>query len=129
MKSHPFRKAFVARFALTITIGAAVTVAARTAEAADAAAGRALALEHCVKCHGKDGKGDGPAVAAEHLSPAPGDWTDKEDMSEHPDVFLRNMIEQGGKAMDKSERMPAFGKKLTPAQVDDLIAYIRSFSQ
>lgn len=117
------------RVALTIAIGAAATIAPRPADAADVAAGRALALAHCVKCHGKDGKGYGPAVAAEHLSPPPGDWTDKEDMAEHPDVFLRNMIEQGGKAMDKSERMPAFGKKLTPAQVDDLIAYIRSFSR
>lgn len=121
------------RTGLIATLGAvifaALAIGAATAACASAAAGHALALHYCVKCHGVDGKGDGPAVAAEHISPPPGDWTDKEDMTEHPDVFLRNIIEQGGKAMDKSERMPAFGKKLTPAQVNDLIAYIRTFSR
>lgn len=119
------------RTGLIVTLGAAIFAASAigVARAASAAAGHALALQYCVKCHGVDGKGDGPAVATEHLSPPPGDWTDKEDMAEHPDVFLRNIIEQGGQAMDKSAQMPAFGKKLTPAQVNDLIAYIRTFSR
>ncbi len=123
------RSSTIARLAVAFAAVFAMGPAHIAGAAGDVTAGRALALKNCVKCHGTDGKGDGPAVAAEHLSPPPGDWTDKEDMSEHPDVFLRNIIEQGGAAMDKSLRMPAFGKKLTPAQVDDLIAYIRTFSK
>ncbi len=129
MTPTEIRSATIARLAITFAVVLAANPAITARAAGDAAAGRALAFKNCVKCHGADGKGDGPAVAAEHISPPPGDWTDKEDMSEHPDVFLRNIIEQGGAAMDKSARMPAFGKKLTPAQVDDLIAYIRTFSQ
>ncbi len=129
MTPTEIRSATIVRLAIAFAVVLAASPAITARAAGDAAAGRALALKNCVKCHGADGKGDGPAVAAEHISPPPGDWTDKEDMSEHPDVFLRNIIEQGGAALDKSPRMPAFGKKLTPTQVDDLIAYIRTFSQ
>jgi mono/diheme cytochrome c family protein len=123
------RSSTVARLAIALAVILAASPAITARAAGDVAAGRVLALKNCVKCHGTDGKGDGPEVAARHISPPPGDWTDKEDMSEHPDVFLRNIIEQGGAAMDKSPQMPAFGKKLTPAQIDDLIDYIRTFSK
>ncbi len=81
----------------------------------------------CAACHGKDGKGQGPAAKAMKIKTA--DWTDKGAMKMLKDDFLKDIITKGGKAVSKSKRMPAYSKKLKPADVVDLVAYVRSFAQ
>lgn len=81
----------------------------------------------CAACHGKDGKGQGPAAKAMKIKTA--DWTDKAAMEIVKDDFLKEIIGKGGKAVSKSKRMPAYSKKLKPADIQDLIAYIRSFAK
>lgn len=81
----------------------------------------------CGKCHGGDGAGQGPAAKALKLKIT--NWTDKAAMSKLSDDYLKNIIGKGGKAVKKSKRMPAYSKKLTPADVEDLVAYIRSFAK
>ncbi len=81
----------------------------------------------CAACHGKDGKGQGPAAKAMKIKTA--DWTDKDAMKMLEDDFLKDIITKGGKAVSKSKRMPAYSKKLKPADVVDLVAYVRSFAQ
>ncbi len=81
----------------------------------------------CASCHGKDGKGQGPAAKAMKLKAS--DWTDKAVMEKMTDDFLKDIIAKGGKAVNKSTRMPGYSKKLKPADVVDLVAYIRSFSK
>ncbi|MEE8075546.1 MAG: c-type cytochrome [Candidatus Binatia bacterium] len=81
----------------------------------------------CASCHGKDGKGQGPAAKAMKLMAS--DWTDKAAMEKLTDDFLNEIIANGGKAVNKSNRMPAYSKKLKPAEVTDLVAYVRSFGK
>ncbi len=81
----------------------------------------------CSSCHGQDGNGQGPAAKAMKLKAS--DWTDKAVMEKMTDDFLKDIITKGGKAVNKSTRMPGYSKKLKPADVVDMVAYIRSFSK
>ena len=81
----------------------------------------------CAACHGKDGKGQGPAAKAMKIKAS--DWTDKAAMEMLKDDFLKEIISKGGKAVSKSKRMPAYAKKLKPEDIQDLVAYIRSFAK
>ncbi len=81
----------------------------------------------CASCHGKDGKGQGPAAKAMKIKTT--DWTDKAAMEMLKDDFLKDIIGKGGKAVSKSKRMPGYSKKLKPADVVDLVAYVRSFAK
>jgi cytochrome c oxidase cbb3-type subunit 3 len=81
----------------------------------------------CAPCHGKDGKGQGPMSKAMKLKAS--DWTDKAAMEKITDDFLRDIIIKGGKAVNKSKLMPGYSKKLKPADVANLVAFIRSFAK
>lgn len=78
--------------------------------------GKGLFLQNCVKCHGPDGKGQ---TTAGELAGAP-DFTDPEWQEEFADSQLRNSITHG------DGQMPAFGKKLSKAQINSLIRYVRT---
>jgi mono/diheme cytochrome c family protein len=80
----------------------------------------------CARCHGQQGKGDGPDLVKLQSAVSPDDWTDKESNQELTDSFIIAMITKGGKANGKSRIMPAFSDKLNPQQVQDLLAFIRS---
>ena len=112
-------------FALTTVLGAA-------AFAGDAAAGKAVYTGKgtCWTCHGQAGKGDGPAGKA--LNPAPRDFSvgafkfdaDK-DGKPGTDADLKLVITKGAAAFGGSPLMVAWGA-LSPKEIDDVIAYIRS---
>ena len=55
---------------------------------------------------GKDGKGQGPAAKAMKIKTT--DWTDKAAMEMLKDDFLKDIINKGGKAVNKSKRMPGY---------------------
>ncbi len=81
----------------------------------------------CASCHGKDGKGQGPAAKAMKIKAA--DWTDKAAMSELKDQYLKDIISKGGKALKMSKRMPGYQKKLKSGDLENLLAYIRSLGK
>ncbi len=81
----------------------------------------------CASCHGKDGKGQGPAAKAMKIKTS--DWTDKVVMEMLKDDFLKDIIGKGGKAVSKSKRMPGYSKKLKPEDIQNLVAYIRSYAK
>jgi mono/diheme cytochrome c family protein len=114
--------------ALTGLVIATATVALNTlAEAAgNAQDGIKLFAQHCARCHGSRGKGDGSDLAKLHAENPPDNWTDKEINAELSDYKIRKIVTGGGPAVDKASKMPAFGSKLSPAQIDDLIAFIRT---
>ncbi len=87
---------------------AAAALVSTPAVAADVAAGKALAMDSCVDCHGDDGKGD----------------------DENPDItgmtvekFTKAMQEYQNGTRTKSAKMAKAAKKLTAAQIADVAAY------
>lgn len=70
--------------------------------------------QHCVMCHGMDGKGY-PAI---HTP----DFTSKKWQAAHSDAVITEVITNG----KKGTQMPAFGAKLKADQIQDLVQYIRS---
>lgn len=117
--------------ALAIALGASAlvlgVVTAATA-AGDPAAGKELYTRNCEQCHGV--KGDGNGVAAPHLQPRPRDFTSgKFKIRTTPsgklptDADLHHIIRVG---MPYTS-MPAW-PNLTDAEIDGLVAYVKSFS-
>lgn len=96
----------------------------RASAASDAKAGHQVHVSNCQRCHGPQGKGDGPA--GKLLKTKPADWTDKGKMSGLSDDYLYKIISGGGGSAGKSTLMPAFKGKLSDAQIRDVIAFIRS---
>ena len=91
--------------------------------AADSLDGAALYARHCAACHGDAGSGDG--WNAGNLPVTPTAHADPTAMSLRPDDTLYDGIAAGGYVLDKSTRMPAFGRMLSPGQIRALVAHIR----
>ncbi|PIR21419.1 MAG: hypothetical protein COV45_01340 [Deltaproteobacteria bacterium CG11_big_fil_rev_8_21_14_0_20_47_16] len=98
-----------------------------TSVAADVAAGKTKFQQMCASCHGATGKGDG--VAAASLNPKPRNLSDAAYMKTRSDAVLKAIIMNGGAANGKSAMMPPWKASLSPADVDNLIAYIRSLAK
>lgn len=105
---------------------AVIALLATPALAADAAAGKATFDTLCATCHGTSGKGDGPTAAA--LNPPARNFTDKVWQAKVTDDHIKKVITQGGAANGLSPMMPPFGH-LKGAELDNLVAYIRSFGK
>lgn len=80
---------------------------------ADVAAAEATYKAKCAGCHGADGKGK-PAMKTKDLASA--------DVQKMSDADLSAVITNG------KSPMPAY-KTMTPDQVKDMVAYIRSFKK
>jgi mono/diheme cytochrome c family protein len=93
---------------------------ASPAEAADVARGKKIYRLMCAKCHGKDGKGNGPK--AKRLTKKPPDYTEPGFFDKRSDDILREDIIKG------DPPMPSFRKKLRDKDIDDVIAYIKTFA-
>ena len=85
----------------------------------DAAAGKKVYENVCVTCHGKEGKGDGPASMA--LNPRPKSFADPAVVAK-PDKELFDTITKGRPGTP----MASFEKTLTEQQRWDILAYVRS---
>jgi cytochrome c553 len=92
---------------LTASFAACVSIAAPCG-AADVAAGKALADDACVDCHGNDGKGDADFPGITGLSE--GD-------------FAKAMQEYADGTRSESPKMTKVAKKLSAEQMADLAAY------
>jgi|GEM_PF-6604617 len=73
---------------------------------------------YCSACHGRSGKGDGPAAIA--LQPKPRNLTDSNFQKKRTDDELVTVILSGKGAM------PSFKAQLTEIQIRDLVGYIRT---
>jgi len=99
--------------------------------AGDAARGKALYSEHCVKCHASDGSGEGAGTGVTQSRERtflvmPASISNPGFLASAPDQMIRRVIEVGR----KDSGMPAFGRgRLRAAEIDDLVAYVRSFEQ
>jgi mono/diheme cytochrome c family protein len=80
----------------------------------------------CAKCHGKEGKGD--TKMGQKLGVK--DYTNAEVQAKLTDEQMTAAIKNGaGTAKGGSTPMPAYGSKLSDAQVAELVKHIRSFKK
>jgi len=116
--------AFAASLALAApatTAKAAAAPAKAAAPGGDAAAGKAKFKVMCIACHKVDGTGGFKVTG----NPTP-NWTLKKTWdATRTDAYLRDCITNG----KLKSGMVAWGKtgQLKPAQVEDMIAYIKTF--
>lgn len=91
-----------------------------------AAAGGRLFAEYCAACHGDNGVGETPGTATAPVEPsklAPAlDGTAH--AWHHEDAQLRTLVHEGSIA--RGGRMPAWGAVLSDADIDNVLAYIKS---
>ena len=76
----------------------------------------------CASCHGVDGRGSWRAVL---FLIRPGDLTDAGRMRPHSDRYLFDLIKHGGAPIGRPG-MPGFGFNLSDADVEALVAYVRT---
>ena len=109
------------------TLGLALVLVAATVAtvaAADVAATKKEFVRFCTKCHGPDGKGDGPQADA--LTTKPRDFTDCGRMKAITDDTLFTAIKEGGESVHLSKDMPAWKDGMDDQEIHDLVAYVRS---
>ena len=109
------------------TIGLGLLLLAATvtsASAADVTATRKEFVKFCSKCHGTEGKGDGPQADA--LTTKPRDFTDCARMKAISDDTLFTAIKEGGESVHLSKDMPAWKDGMEDDEIHDLVAYVRS---
>ena len=92
--------------------------AAAAAQQPDA---KSLFAQLCAACHGPAGAGDGPT--ASYLKPKPVSFADTAFQAARTDQQLAAVITRG------KPPMPAYGQRLSPAQVTSLVAYIRQLGK
>jgi len=94
-----------------------LTSLARTGEANNSNTRGAAELysKHCASCHGRDGRAKTLKAKLNHAR----DLTDSVWQDRTSDERLFNAI------MNGKRKMPAFSKKLSEQEIDDLVSYIR----
>ena len=84
------------------------------------AAGKKLFAQKCQRCHGPEGKGDGPDADGDHIDHM--DLTNPKNAANNPDGVVFYKVWHG-----RSEpRMPPFEDQLTKEQAWAVVAYAQS---
>jgi len=109
--------------ALAALAAGVLAAPAAMADDGDAAQGAALYRVYCTQCHGLDG--DGRGINVRDMAVQPRDHTDTGEMSARTDEDLFKAIQGGGKAVNKSVLMPAWGGNLSDQDIRALVAYLR----
>ena len=105
---------------------AGVLLLCRSNAYADMEQAKRIYRENCAPCHGEAGRGDG--VGARSLPVRPADHTNAAVMNSRTDAFLRDIIAKGGSAMGLSSFMPAWKGIFKDAEIEELVAYIRTLA-
>ena len=117
-----------------VALAIIAALAPASALAGDAAKGKTTYTVNCVSCHGESGKGDGPV--GQVLQPPPrnftaGDFKFDADKDGKPgsDADLKLVISKGAGAFGGNQMMAAWGGVLSEADIDNLVAYIRTLKK
>lgn len=106
-------------FVVVGVVAAAASLAIAALSQGNSESGRKIYLESCQSCHGPTGKGDSDMAA--YLTPPPSDLSAKPTQAK-TDAELRKIILEGR----PGTAMAGFDGAFEEAQLNDLIAYIRS---
>jgi len=115
------KKWFTAMALLSFSAGA-LAQDAGTAAPKPSAATEALWKNKCMGCHGETGRADTKTGEKEHI----GDLGSAECQAKMTDADLRKIIEDGS---PKNPKMRPYKGRLTPEQIGDLVAFIRSLKR
>jgi len=110
--------------ALGLTVGFTDESTAKKLNIAD---GKKTFQTYCITCHGAKGKGDGPVGAA--LKPKPRNFTDTAFMSKESKERMYKVISEGGAKNGLSVMMASWKKTLKPEQINNVLAYLLTFSE
>jgi mono/diheme cytochrome c family protein len=89
--------------------------------------GKILYTKYCAICHGDQGKGDG--FNAYNLDPKPRDFTDPRAMAGIDDATMLATITEGGKGVNKSPLMPAWGGRMDKLEIQYVIEYVKALEK
>lgn len=99
--------------------------------AGDVERGAVVYQEHCTKCHGDDGSGEGKGTGVtasreRSFLVMPASISNPGFLASAPDAMIRRAVAVGR----RDSGMPAFGRgKLNEQEIDDVVAYVRSFEE
>ena len=109
-------------FGLALLGGSSAAAQTEPARPGDPEAGAKLYKQFCRGCHGADGRGGGHT-----FMPHVDRLTRKGYIDLLPDEHLVAVITEGGAAHGMSSYMPAWGDRLSPDEIRDIVAHIRRF--
>jgi len=104
---------------LMLAFGMIVTRGASGSEAYERSAG-SLYAKYCSSCHGKDGRSKTFKARFNHAR----NLVDPEWQGAVSDERIFNSIANG-----RGSKMPAFSKKMSEAEIDSLVSFVRSFKR
>jgi mono/diheme cytochrome c family protein len=104
-----------------VCYGLAIGFAADTA-----ASGEKIFQTRCFVCHGRDGRGSGPA--SQGLAQKPQDLTDPNWQHSVTDEQIKTVIRSGGAILGKSGAMPP-NPDFTDDDLNSLLAYVRQLAR
>jgi mono/diheme cytochrome c family protein len=88
---------------------------------------RSLYSEHCARCHGASGKGDGAEVTTLRVRPHSFDDCAWMAMMSNATLFLA--IKDGASAIRPDSEMPGYGRILSDSEMAVLVDYVRHFCE
>jgi len=93
----------------------------------DVESGRKIYASACAACHGVDGRGTPKSIAGFVQPRTFPDFTRCNQTTPEMDTAYKAVIVHGGPARGFSQIMPSFSEALTSQQIDDVVAYLRTF--
>jgi len=123
-------RSWLYRCLFALLFAAALPAAAQSihyAKPPDAKNGGRIYKAGCIACHGAEGKGADKALTVFTRPDTFPDWTACDQTTPEVDSAYKAVIVHGGPFYGFSQIMPAFGQTLTDRQINDLVAYLRSF--
>lgn len=112
----------VGSWALLVLIGLVLSSLYAQDYPPDRTRGKAVYEQHCQRCHGPNGRGDGPDAASSKVPPA--NFQRFQSFLKSDEEFLRT-IEHG----IVFSPMHAWRGRLTDGEMEDVVVYIRLLSQ
>ncbi|MGD0227449.1 MAG: cytochrome c [Terriglobia bacterium] len=105
-----------------------------------ATSGKEMYLAYCATCHGKEGKGDGPAASALKVPPADLTTLSKRNKGEFPSARFTNLLNgSSGVSAHGSKEMPVWGpifmamehqhESAVRLRIANLAEYVKSLQQ